>query len=104
MEVSAIYDFLSPKALDNYREELTEKEEGNFHKWEHNDKEALEQTLNEEQKKLLEKYLHSLRLFEEYVDYQVELRALNWGIKIGVQLQHSIKDLNKYFDDPNDYE
>jgi len=29
---------------------------------------------------------------------------LNYGIKIGVQLQHSIKDLYRYFDEENDYE
>lgn len=104
MEFSVIYDLLAPKKIDPYREKLKESEDGNLAKWEHDDKEIFEKTLNEEQKKLFKKYLHSLSLFEEYIDYQVEMRAMNWGIKIGAQLQKSIKDLYRYFDEINDYE
>ena len=103
MEVSIIYDLLAPDKLYPYRTELKGADD-NFTRWERKDREALEKSLNEEQTKLLKNYLHSLMLLDEYINGQVELRALNYGIKIGMQLQHSIKDLDRYFDECDNYE
>lgn len=104
MEVSVIYDMLAPEKLDKYRKELFEKEQGNFKKWIDESREEIEKTFNKEQIKIIDEYIRNLQRLEDYVDFQVEVRAMNYGIKIGVQLQNSIKDLYRYFDDPNDYE
>lgn len=103
MEDSVIYDLLLMEKLGPYREELEKKEDG-FKKMADEEREKLKTTLNEEQLELVDKYVHSLNLHEENVNFQVESRALNFGIKIGVQLQKSIKDLYRYFDEENDYE
>lgn len=98
MEDSVIYDLLLMEKLGPYREELGKEEDG-FKKLADEEREKLKTTLNEEQLELVDKYVHSLYLHEEEVNFQVELRALNYGIKIGVQLQKSIKDLDRYFDE-----
>lgn len=104
MEVSLIYDLLAPSKIDKYREKLENDDSDVFKQDEIKAREKLEQSLNEEQAKLLKDYLHYLDMLEGYVDFQVEVRTLNYGIKIGAQLQHSIKDLYRYFDEENDYE
>lgn len=103
MEFSVIYDLLAPEKIDAYREEL-EKADNTFTKWKQDAEEELEKTLNDEQRKLFKHYLYKLGNLEEYIDCLVEIRVLNWGIKIGAQLQKSIKDLYKYFDEINDYD
>lgn len=103
MEASVIYDLLLMEKLGPYREELG-KEEDSFKKMADEEREKLKTTLNEEQLELVDKYVHCLYLHEEDINFQVELRALNYGIKIGVQLQKSIKDLDRYLDEENDYE
>ena len=92
MEDSIIYDYLDPKMLYPYREEL-KKADGSLTNWEREEKEKLVKSLNEEQKNLLDTYLHSLSLLEEDIDLQVGIRTLNYGIKIGMRLQRSLKDL-----------
>ncbi len=103
MEVSVIYDLLAPVRLDPYRKKLENTDCCTLRDIREKRK-ILENVFTEEQLKTIDSYIHNLALFEEYIDFQVELRALNHGIKIGVQLQHSIKDLYRYFDEENDYE
>ena len=103
MEVSVIYDLLAPNKLDPYRKKLENTDCSSLRDI-HEKRKILENTFTEEQLKTIDGYIRELSLFEEYIDFQVELRALNHGIKIGIQLQHSIKDLYKYFDEENDYE
>ena len=101
MEVSVIYDLLEGKIQDR-REEL-EKEETFFKKDADEDLNKLEKSLNEEQLKILKSYKRNLMLHEEYVDYQVGIRTLNYGIKMGIQLQMSLHELYNYFDEPENY-
>ncbi len=103
MEFSVIYDFLSHDKIYPYREEL-EKEENTYTRWVRESREKLEKTLNEEQLKLVDTHLHNLCLLNEYIECQVGIRTLNFGIKIGVQLQKSIKDLYEFLDESNVYE
>ncbi len=103
MENSLIYDLLLMDKLGPYREELR-KVEDYFFKQKQQSQQQLERTLNEEQLKLLKDFMHYCELHEEGISFQVETRALNFGIKIGAQLQNSIKDLYKYFDEENEYE
>ncbi len=103
MENSLIYDLLLMDRLGPYREELRKVEDYYF-KQKQQSQQQLEQSLNGEQLKLLKDFMHYHELHEEDISFQVETRALNFGIKIGVQLQNSIKDLYRYFDEENEYE
>lgn len=101
METSVIYDLLSSK-LENYRNEL-KNEDSKLTKYDGEEKEKLEKSLNEEQLKFLKRYIHDLFLIEEYIDFQIGIRTLNYGIKIGIQLQKSIHDMYDFFDEPDIY-
>ncbi len=100
MEKSVIYDLLSPTALMPYREKLKEE---NYDKCIKKDREKLEAAFTEEQLKTIDRYITALNLFEEDIDFQVQIRTLNYGIKIGMQLRNSIKDLFGYVNEDNDY-
>ena len=90
MEESLIFDLLSDK-LFKYREEL-KKAENNFTEWAKKSREALEKSLNKEQLELVGKYKHDSYLNEEYIQFQYDIKLLNLGIKIGMQLQKAFDE------------
>lgn len=90
MEESLIYDLLSHK-LYEYRQKL-EKEENNFSEWIKKSREDLEKSLTSEQLKLVDSYKHNLILREEDIMIREEMKLLNMGIKIGMQLQKAFDE------------
>ena len=93
MENSLIFDLLFKDSIYDYREEL-EKEENILSKWVNEAREVLEKNLSEEQLKLVDKYKHNIILLEEDIDLQTGIKILNYGIKIGIQLQKAFDKMD----------
>ena len=87
MEDSIIHELVFRKYIYSYREQLEKDESDNISKWVREARADLEKCLTAEQLKLVDKYKHDLILREEDIDIQTEIRLLNYGIKIGMQLQ-----------------
>ncbi len=92
MEESLIFDLLESKKIGGYREKLKKSDNGNLSKWVLEAREELEKRLNEEQMKLEDKYKFKLNLLHDYIVYESDIRILNYGIKMGMQLQKSFDD------------
>lgn len=90
MEKSLIYELLSIKYITKYRAELEKEEDDNLTKWYNAARLALEEKLDAEQMKLLKKYNFNYGMREEYIDFQVDIMVLNYGIKIGMELQKAL--------------
>lgn len=96
MEDSLVHELLSLK-LCLYRHEL-EQVDDNFTKWENQSREKIENSLSQEQLEQVDKYLHNHNLREEGIELQYEIKLLNYGIFLGMQLQKAFEkfpnDLN----------
>ena len=93
MEDSIIHELVFRRYIYDYKEQLEKDESDNISKWVCEAREKLEKELNEEQLKLVDKYIFDLQLRKEDIDIQTEIRLLNYGIKIGMQLQ---KDFDNF--------
>lgn len=87
MEISILYELLFNRYIGDYRKELENEKDDNFTKWLNTSRIELEKTLNTEQLQLLNKYKHNYDLREEDIDFQTGIKILNYGIKIGMELQ-----------------
>lgn len=94
MEDSLLYDLLEAKLLYNFRAELEQQNGDNFSRWVNEARKELENKLSEKQLKLVDKYVSSVNLREEEINFNMGIRTLNYGIKIGMQLQKAF-DNNK---------
>ena len=89
MEGSLIYDLLLYK-LFKYREQL-EKEENTYSEDIKKSREALENSLNKEQLKLVDDYRYDVIMREEYIAELLDIRLINLAVKIGMQLQNAFE-------------
>lgn len=87
MEDSIIYGLLFRNYIFDYRKQLEKDESDKISKWVLESREKLEKNLSAEQLELVDSYKHFLTLREEDIDVQTEIRILNYGIKIGMELQ-----------------
>ncbi len=95
MEYSEIYDLLEMKKLGKYREELEKDENDNFNISMQESRELLVKKLGSDDIKLLDKYKFDIDMRNDYINYQVGIIVLNYGIKIGMQLQSAFEEMKK---------
>ena len=91
MEDSILYDLIAART-SKYYDELTEDKNNNFYKWKQEAKEKAEKTLNKEQLDLVDSYIYSANLYQEYIDMSIGLKLLNYGVEIGMQLQKAFTE------------
>lgn len=89
MESSVINDLIEVGLLNKWLEEFKKEENNVLKRDADNYKQELCTQLNEEQKKLVDKFERTLDWYWDYVYYNVRIRVLNLGIKIGMQLQQA---------------
>ncbi len=77
----------------DYRNELEKEENDNLSKWLREAREVLEKNLTAEQLKLVQSFEYRLNSREEYIDFQTGIRILNYGVKIGMELQKAFDNL-----------
>ena len=94
MEISFIHELLSTH-LSPYYNDLVNEDDKDLAEIK-SVRAELEKALSEEQLKLSDKYKHLCVLREEYVEFQMQVRILNYGIKIGMELQEAF---TKYFNE-----
>ncbi|MDE7181786.1 MAG: hypothetical protein K2O41_01970 [Clostridia bacterium] len=92
MEASLLYDLIDMRKLLDYREELMKDENDVLFKDEREAREKLEKALSKEQMKLVDSYKHYIGMREGYVNYQLGIKVLNYGVKIGMELQKAFDD------------
>lgn len=92
MEESFICDLIEMAHLGELREKLRNDESYNCVKDDNAALDKLKNTLNPEQFKLVKDYIFQNQLKEEFIYYQSDIKLLNYGIKIGMQIQKSFDD------------
>ncbi|MDE5721297.1 MAG: hypothetical protein K2I30_00950 [Clostridia bacterium] len=92
MEYSLLYDIIEMNKLNDYRDELIKDENDGFFKDERCAREELEKLLSKEHMKLVDRYKFHINLREGYINYQTSIKLLNYGIKIGMQIQKAFDD------------
>jgi len=92
MKTSLLHELLLQTHIFDYREALEKEENDDISKWLKQSEETLKKNLNAEQLKLVEDLRYHLASREEYIDNQVEIKLLNLGIKIGMQLQKAFDE------------
>ncbi len=92
MKTSLLHELLSQTHIFDYRGKLENEKDDNLSIWLKQSEEALEKNLNAEQLKLVEDLRYQLASREEYIDNQVEIKLLNLGIKIGMELQKAFDE------------
>ncbi len=93
MEKSLLYELLTQSYIYDYRNELEKEENDNLSKWLREAREVLEKNLTAEQLKLVQSFEYRLNSREEYIDFQTGIRILNYGVKIGMELQKAFDNL-----------
>ena len=93
MEKSLLYELLTQSYIYDYRNELEKEENDNLSKWMSEAREDLEKNLTAEQLKLVQSFEYRLNSREEYIDFQTGIRILNYGVKIGMELQKAFDNL-----------
>lgn len=93
MENSLLYELLMQSYIYDYRNELEKEENDNLSKWLREAREVLEKNLTAEQLKLVQSFEYRLNSREEYIDFQTGIRILNYGVKIGLELQKAFDNL-----------
>lgn len=92
MEESLLYELIERKYLSDYREKLNNEENDNLSKWLRESREVLEKNFNADQLKLIDRYVYYLDTREDYINFQVDTKLLNYGVKIGMQLQKAFDE------------
>lgn len=90
MEESLIYDLLEKEYIFTYREEL-EKCNNYYMEWINKERKNLEKILNKKQLKAVDSYKLSCKWREDYLDYLIGIKTLNYGIKIGMEMQKAFE-------------
>ncbi len=93
MEKSLLYELLMQSYIYDYRNGLEKEENDNLSKWLREAREVLEKNLTAEQLKLVQSFEYRLNSREEYIDFQTGIRILNYGVKIGMELQKAFDNL-----------
>lgn len=93
MEKSLLYELLMQSYIYDYRNGLEKEENDNLSKWLREAREVLEKNLTAEQLKLVQSFEYRLNSREEYIDFQTGIRILNYGVKIGLELQKAFDNL-----------
>lgn len=93
MEESKIYDLLGDSLLDKWRDkiEATESKTWFFTRVQEAFDE-LSKELNEEEKELLKSYSLAIENKLDYIYYNLKIKILNFGIKIGMELEKSFAE------------
>lgn len=93
MEKSKIYDLLDTRLLHKWRDKIEEAEGGTwFFTNEQEVFDELERQLNEQEKKLLKSYSLAIENKLDYIYYNLKIKILNFGIKIGMELEKSFAE------------
>lgn len=93
MEDSILYDLIEAWYLGKYREMLNKENDDYFSQSVIKSRQLIEKTFNEEQLKLIDRYRHEITLREENIEIQTSIKLLNYGVKIGMQLQKAFDEL-----------
>ncbi len=94
MEESEIYNLLDYRFLLNWKEKI-EKDEGDtwFFTNEKQELEKIKEFFNEDEQKLIFRYTLAMENKFEYLYYNLNIKILNFGVKIGMELQKAfLKD------------
>lgn len=91
MEGTFLYDLVEAD-LREYRVKLEKDTKNVYNKWVVEWREKLENALNAEQLDIADGYAHSLRAWDEDIQLMYEIRVLNYGVKIGMELQKAFDD------------
>lgn len=70
-----------------WREELEDKDELDYIKIMHDTGNVLKATLNEKQIELLDRFELSVNNYLDEIYYEINIKILNYGIQMGMQLQ-----------------
>lgn len=95
MESSYIYDLLEHALIKKWREEIEAKDNLGFIKAMHDDENVLKATLNEKQIELLKHFEISVNNYLDEIYYEINIKILNFGIKVGMQLQQAFCEQNE---------
>ncbi len=94
MKNSIIYEMLDIIHINDYRDTLYQ-EKNNFAKWVSETKDELEKNFDKTQLELIEKYENRIRTREEYIYYQMGVKILDYGIKIGMELCKAFEEIEE---------
>ena len=92
MQESFICDLIEMAHLGELREKLRNDESYNCVKDDNAALDKLKNTLNPDQFKLVKDYIFQNQLKEEFIYRQSDIKLLNYGIRIGMQIQKSFDD------------
>lgn len=93
MEKSIIYNLLDDKLLHKWRDEINEREKDSFYSQAEKDTlKELTEALSEKSVKLLTLYAVAIENRLDDLYYNINIKMLNHGIKIGMQLQKAFID------------
>lgn len=93
MEKSKIYDLLGDSLLHKWKDKIEETESDTWFFTRVQEVFAeLEKELNEQEKDLLKSYSLALENKIDYIYYNLKIKILNLGIKIGMELEKSFAE------------
>lgn len=88
---SLLFDLLEPE-LQKYRHKIDDNRDDNFTGWVAESRAELENKLSAEQLKLVDSHLHDVLLKYDDTELMIQIRLLNLGVKIGMQLQKAFDE------------
>lgn len=93
MEESRLYDLVESGLLHKWKDKIEETESNTwFFTREQEAYNELEKLLNEEEKKSLKSYSLAIENKLDYIYYNLKIKVLNFGIKIGLELQKAFME------------
>lgn len=96
MEYSEIYNLLDNKILHEWREEIEKNGKDSwFMAGVREAFEKLEPKLDEEEKKLLTDYSLAIENKLDYIYYNLKIKILNFGVKIGMELERAFAEFEE---------
>lgn len=96
MENSEIYNLLEHGLLDSWRKIAEDEDECGFTKDADTAKAELLAVLNDSEKKLLTSCLCALETKLGYIYYNVNIKILNYGIKIGMEINAALHEYEEH--------
>lgn len=96
MEKSKIYDLLDGELLHKWKDKIEETERDTcFFTNVQETLTELAKTLNEDEKQLLKSYTLAIENKLDYIFYNLKIKLLNFGIKIGMELEKSFAEFEE---------
>lgn len=92
MKAEKLFDLIEKERLYDLREKIEERDEIGFHKKMQEQREALEATLNDEQKKLLSYFALSLENKMDQIHYEVEVYLTGYVFRLGMEMQRAFDE------------